>query len=123
MRQVREVLRLKAAGIYGNEIARRVGVAPSTVRLTLLGAARRCRAELATAGRADRRGIGSTALYRRRQETGSSPPRRAPLGSSPPRAEEHALTRQIRGTSTSSKTRRDDERLVHNHRNWHSATG
>src|SRR4051812_31399056 len=34
-RQVREVLRLKAAGVSGNEIARRVGVAPSTVRLTL----------------------------------------------------------------------------------------
>jgi IS30 family transposase len=35
MRQVRDVLRLKAAGVTGNEIARRVGVAPSTVRLTL----------------------------------------------------------------------------------------
>ena len=35
MRQVREVLWLKAAGVSGNEIARRVGVAPSTVRLTL----------------------------------------------------------------------------------------
>jgi len=35
MRQVREVLRLSAAGVSGNEIARRVGVAPSTVRLTL----------------------------------------------------------------------------------------
>ncbi len=35
MRQVREVLRLKAAGVSGNEIARRLGVAPSTVRLTL----------------------------------------------------------------------------------------
>jgi IS30 family transposase len=35
MRQVREVLRLTAAGVSGNEIARRVGVAPSTVRLTL----------------------------------------------------------------------------------------
>ena len=35
MRQVREVLRLKAAGVSGNEIARRVGVASSTVRLTL----------------------------------------------------------------------------------------
>ena len=35
MRRVREVLRLKAAGVGLNEIARRVGVAPSTVRLTL----------------------------------------------------------------------------------------
>src|SRR3954454_24457913 len=35
MRQVREVLRLEAAGVSGNEIARRVRVAPSTVRLTL----------------------------------------------------------------------------------------
>ena len=35
MRQVRDVLRLKAAGVSGNEIARRVGVASSTVRLRL----------------------------------------------------------------------------------------
>src|SRR5260370_733162 len=35
MRQVREVLGLTAAGVSGNELARRVGVAPSTVRLTL----------------------------------------------------------------------------------------
>jgi hypothetical protein len=35
MRQVRDVLWLKAAGVSGNEIARRAGVAPSTVRLTL----------------------------------------------------------------------------------------
>jgi transposase-like protein len=35
MRQVRDVLRLKTAGLSGNEIARRVGIAPSTVRLTL----------------------------------------------------------------------------------------
>jgi transposase len=34
MRQVREVLRLRTAGVGANEIARRVGVAPSTVRLT-----------------------------------------------------------------------------------------
>jgi transposase len=35
MRQVREVLRLKAAGVSGNEIARRLNVASSTVRLSL----------------------------------------------------------------------------------------
>ena len=35
MRQLREVLRLTTAGVGLNEIARRVGVAPSTVRLTL----------------------------------------------------------------------------------------
>ena len=35
MRRVRKVLRLRTAGVGLNEIARRVGVAPSTVRLTL----------------------------------------------------------------------------------------
>jgi len=40
MRHVREVLRLTAAGVGLNEIARRVGVAPSTVRLTLKRLAR-----------------------------------------------------------------------------------
>ena len=35
MRRVRDVLRLRATGVGLNEIARRVGVAPSTVRLTL----------------------------------------------------------------------------------------
>src|SRR5215217_797514 len=35
MRQVRDVLRLNAAGVSGNELARRVGVASSTIRLTL----------------------------------------------------------------------------------------
>ena len=35
MRHVREVLRLKTAGVSGNEIARRLNLAPSTVRLTL----------------------------------------------------------------------------------------
>ena len=35
MRQVREVIRLKSAGVPVREIARRVGVAASTVRLTL----------------------------------------------------------------------------------------
>jgi Bacterial regulatory proteins, luxR family. len=49
MRQVREVLRLRTAGVGLNEIARRVGVAPSTVRLTLKRLAD-CRVELAIAG-------------------------------------------------------------------------
>ncbi|MGY3134108.1 hypothetical protein ACVWZM_004790 [Bradyrhizobium sp. USDA 4501] len=35
MRQVREVIRLKSAGVPTREIARRVGTAPSTVRLTI----------------------------------------------------------------------------------------
>jgi transposase len=35
MRHVREVLRLSTAGVSGNEIARRLNLAPSTVRLTL----------------------------------------------------------------------------------------
>src|SRR5215467_2968287 len=35
MRRVRDVLRLRTAGVGLNETARRVGVAPSTVRLTL----------------------------------------------------------------------------------------
>src|SRR5262249_5164974 len=35
MRHVREVLRLRAAGVSGKEIARRLNLAPSTVRLTL----------------------------------------------------------------------------------------
>ncbi len=35
MRYVREVLRLETAGVSGNEIARRLNVASSTVRLTL----------------------------------------------------------------------------------------
>src|SRR5437868_5298477 len=36
MHHVREVLRLTTAGVGLNEIARRVGIAPSTVRLTFL---------------------------------------------------------------------------------------
>ena len=35
MRQVRDIMRLKSAGLAVREIARRIGVAPSTVRLTL----------------------------------------------------------------------------------------
>jgi transposase len=35
MRHVRDVIRMKAAGMPSREIARRVGAAPSTVRLTV----------------------------------------------------------------------------------------
>jgi transposase len=35
MRHVREVLRLRTVGVSGNEIARRLNLAPSTVRMTL----------------------------------------------------------------------------------------
>jgi hypothetical protein len=35
MRHVRDVIRLKSAGMQTREIARRVGTAPSTVRLTI----------------------------------------------------------------------------------------
>lgn len=35
MRHVRDVIRLKSAGMATREIARRVGTAPSTVRLTI----------------------------------------------------------------------------------------
>ena len=35
MRQVRDVVRMRAAGISAREIAIRIGVAPSTVRLTM----------------------------------------------------------------------------------------
>jgi transposase len=65
MRHVRECLRLKSAGISTREIARRVGVASSTVRLTL----RRCevagiacpldaRCDAPTAQRAPLQGLG-----------------------------------------------------------------
>jgi DNA-binding CsgD family transcriptional regulator len=37
MRQVREVLRLKFAGVPTREIARRIGVAASTARATIDG--------------------------------------------------------------------------------------
>ena len=53
-------------------------------------AARRRRAELAAVGRDDRRGAGSAAFYRGRQETGSPPSHRARLGSGPSRAEAQA---------------------------------
>jgi IS30 family transposase len=35
MRRVREIMRLKTAGVPTREISRRAGVAPATIRLTL----------------------------------------------------------------------------------------
>ena len=89
MRQVRDVLRLKAAGVSGNEIARRVGVAPSTVRLTLkrlaaAGLSWPLPAELTDAA------LEAQLFTGGRQEAGPPPPRRARLGGGPPRAEAQA---------------------------------
>ena len=77
MRHVREVLRLKfVGGVPTREIARRIGVAPSTVRTTI----RRfqgCRAELAAARRNDRCRAGGEAVPRRRHEAGPAAAGRA----------------------------------------------
>ena len=89
MRRVREVLRLKTAGVSGNEIARRLNVAPSTVRLTLAAAGGRG-ARLAAAGRDDRHSAGGAAFHCGRQQAGASPPCRARLGGASPRAEAQA---------------------------------
>jgi hypothetical protein len=62
MRQVREVLRLRTARVGLNEIARRVGVAPSTVRLTLRRLAK-CRVRVAIAGRDDRHRAGGSTVW------------------------------------------------------------
>jgi IS30 family transposase len=88
MRHVREVLRLKTAGVSGNEIARRLNVAASTVRLTLqrltaAGLAWPLPAEMTDTA-------GGAALYRGWQEARASPLHRTRLGGSPPRAEAQA---------------------------------
>lgn len=74
MRQVRDCRRLKHAGMAAREIAHRVGVAPSTVRLTL----RRCVAAacLAGGGRCDRHDPGK----------GSSPTQASNLGTAVPQS-------------------------------------
>src|SRR5438067_5132760 len=89
MRQVREVLRLTTAGVALNEIARRVGVAPSTVRLTLK--------RLATAGlswplpaETDRQRAGDGAVCCRRHQARPSTSCRARLGRDSPRAQAQA---------------------------------
>src|SRR4051794_41109805 len=102
VRHVREVLRLKAAGVSGNEIARRVEVAPSTVRLSLK--------RLATAGlvwplpaELTDAALETQLFTAAGKKTRASPPCRARLGIDPPRAEAQARhAAESYGTSTSS---------------------
>jgi IstB-like ATP binding protein/Bacterial regulatory proteins, luxR family len=89
MRHVREVLRLKAAGVSGNEIARRLNVAPSTVRSTLQ---RIAAAGLGWPLPAEMTDAGSAALHRGRHQARASPPRRARLGRDSSRAEAKHVT-------------------------------
>src|SRR5467141_3491793 len=89
MRHVREIIRLKfSAGISTREIARRLGIAASTVRETL----RRFEgAGLGSlAGRHERRRPGGGALRQSRDQTGPSPPRRAGLADGSSGAEARA---------------------------------
>ena len=72
MRQVREVLRLKTAGVSGTTA--RCGPVDRSVDLA---AACRRRVELAAAGRDDRHGAGGAALHRTWQQAGPSPARRS----------------------------------------------
>ena len=89
MRQVREIIRLKfSAGISTREIARRLGIAASTVRETLR------RFEGAGLGwpLPDSMSDGDleAALYESRDQTGPSPPRRAGLADGSSGAEAQA---------------------------------
>ena len=90
MRQVRDVLRLKfPPGYPAHEIARRVGVAPSTVRLTLkrfdgAGLSWPLPAELTDAA------LEAQLFTASRHQAGPSPPRRARLGGGSSRAEAQA---------------------------------
>src|SRR6266496_2700531 len=89
MRQVRDVLRLNAAGVprQRDRAPGRRGAVDGSVDVE----AARCRwARLAVADRDDRRGAGGAALYRGWQEAGSPPPRRTRLGRGSPRAEAQA---------------------------------
>jgi len=93
MRQVRDVLRLTAAGVSGNEIACRVGVAPSTVRLTLqrvaaAGLGWPLPAEVTDAAL-------QAALYRGRHQTGPPAPRRARLAAVQRELKRKRVTLQI----------------------------
>ena len=79
MRDAREIIRLKFSGVSTHEIARRLGMARSTVRETLK------RADgaglvLALAGGHERRGAGGGALRQPAQQTRPSADRRNRTG-------------------------------------------
>ena len=89
MRHVREILRLVSAGISKHEIARRMGLAPSTVRETLkrfeaAGWPGRCRMT-STDG-----GARSEAVQERRARSRAIAAGRAGLGGDPSRAQAQA---------------------------------
>jgi hypothetical protein len=85
MRHVRDVIRLKSAGMPTREIARRLGTVPSTVRLTIR------RFEAAGLSWPSPDGVTDTELEARlfasaRHPAGPSPTSRAGLGGGAPRA-------------------------------------
>src|SRR5580692_1412044 len=85
MRQAREIIRLKfSAGVSTREIARRLGLAPSTVRETLI------RLEGAGLVWPLPEGMGDGALRQPQEQTGTSPPPRAGLARGPPGIEAQA---------------------------------
>ena|SRR5271166_5359987 len=89
MRQAREIIRLKfSASLPTREIARRLGLAPSTVRETL--SRLESWAFLAVAGRDRRRRTGGGALRQSQKQTGTPPPCRAGLARGPSRVEAQA---------------------------------
>ena len=90
MRDVREIIRLKfSAGVATREIARRLGVAPSTVRETLKRLCER-RAFVAAAGGLERRRTGGGALCCPGQQARPPAARRAGLAGGPSRTEAQA---------------------------------
>jgi len=90
MRQAREIIRLKfSADVATREIARRLGLAPSTVRETLKRNRGR-RPRVAVAERDERRRLGDGALCQSQEQAGSSPSQRAGVAGGPSGVEAQA---------------------------------